>query len=221
MPTICPPEKVDIINKDCVIRIIIQYFMGIDRLSVYTDLLLGTLEFGLLAWILWKTESYAALECSYYYYLLVAPFLVVGYCWRIIFLPIANVDLTLEDHYLTDDGQFAPSRRTQIQELSTLILLVLPIVLPTFMELAIGIISVVIKYAVTNQASMNDLYLIHYTPVVLSIIPLYWKQLCSQLPAKAVASIYDPYNFAGIAVNILVLLIGGGIGLDICHHYLR
>jgi hypothetical protein len=195
--------------------------MEMDRFSVCTDLLLGTLEFGLLVWMLWKAESYAVLECSYYYYLLVAPFFVFGYCLRIIFLPIANVDLTQEDHYLTDDGRFAPSRLTQLQKLSKLILLAWPVVLPTFIELAIGIISVVIKYAVTQQVSMNDLYLIHYTPMVLSIVPLYGKQLCSQLPSKAITSIYDPYNFVGITINILVLLIGGRIGLDICHHYLR
>jgi membrane protease YdiL (CAAX protease family) len=216
LPTICPPEKVDILNKDCVIRIIIQYFMGIDRISIYTDLLLGILEFAILVIAFGKTENYSSFQGSYYYYLVIAPIYGLSYLFKIAFWPIANSDPTQDDQSLAADNQSTTRRCPHLLVFLRLLFLSLPLILPTVAELVIGIISIFIKFAVTKSASVNDLYVIHYSPVILSVIPLYLVIIRNQLPIKAIENIYEPYNFVGIAINTFVLLIGGWLGLNIC-----
>jgi hypothetical protein len=192
--------------------------MEIDRISLCTDFLLGILEFLILLIILEKTENYSSFQFSYYYYLVIAPFFGLVYLLKIIFWPISNLDATQDSHCRSADGGFTPNRSSQLLGLFQLLRLSLPNVFPIAIELVMGVTLITIKFFVTQNASINDLYLINYTPLLISILPLYLAGIHGQLSSKAIESIYNPYNFVGIILNTLVLLTGGLLGFNICNH---
>jgi hypothetical protein len=194
--------------------------MVINSTNIYADIILGILEFAVLVMFFMKTEKYSTFQPSYYYYLLVFPCLGLLKIFEIIVFPKANIDPTQVDFVSSNNSQLSTNRRSQILELLQLPFLSLPIILPTCIELLTGIISIVLKFILTKSVAIDDLYVIHYIPAILSLAPLYSKQVQDYLPSNMVNSIYNPYNFVGIGLNTLVLITGGLIGLNICNRYL-
>jgi hypothetical protein len=173
---------------------------------VLIDFLLGITGSGLLAIALLKTNSAPAFSPIYFYYCAIAPFLAL---WKIVTIalrPEANFDPTQPEQLL--------DRRSPTTALLQLLWLTLPLTVFTGLEFSIGWALALIKYTITHSISMEDLYIISYLPAIVSIIPLYSKRIYDLLPEGAIANIYgtygdNGYNFLGIGLNTLVLLMGG------------
>jgi hypothetical protein len=173
---------------------------------VLIDFLLGITGSGLLAIAFLKTNSAPAFSPIYYYYCAIAPFLALWKIVTIAFRPEANFDPTQPEQPL--------DRRSQTAALLQLFWLILPSIVFTSLEFLIGWILAFIKYAITHSISMEDLYIICYLPAIVSIIPLYSKRIYDLLPERAITNIYgtygdNAYNFLGIGLNTLVLMMGG------------
>jgi hypothetical protein len=177
-----------------------------NELTTLIDFLLGIIGFGLLSIAFLKTNSAPAFSPSYYYYCAIAPFLILWKTVTIALCPEANFDPSQPEQPL--------DRRSQTTALLQLLSLTLPLTVFTGLEFSIGWALALIKYTITHSVSMEDLYIICYLPAIMSIIPLYSKRLYDLLPEKAIANIYgtygnNAYNFSGIGLNTLVLLMGG------------
>jgi hypothetical protein len=90
-----------------------------------------------------------------------------------------------------------------------------------------GVISIITKYTLTKNVSANDLYIVHFTTALLSVAPLCLKEINSFSPSDVLDNTQNNYilffivlsTLVGIAVNTLVLISGGLIGLNICNGF--
>jgi hypothetical protein len=200
--------------------------MGVNSANIYIDTIIGIAEFVLLLGFFIKTDKYLVFQFSYYYYLIVSPCLGLVELSKIILSPRLNIDKTQMDFISSDDSKLSANRRSQVLEIFQLLLLSLPSISPTLIELIFGIISVIIKYNLTKDISVNDIYLIHFTPTLLSVAPLCLKEIKSYFLGNVLLdNVYNPYIFfsitlstlIAIGLNTLVLIGGGLIGLSICN----
>ncbi len=187
--------------------------MMVDKSDLFLDVFLGLLEFIVLVVFFKETKNYLMFQISYYYYLMAAPFFWIGSFIEILFSPETSCISPLDDIPL-NDPKITANRYSQISDLFELLLLSLPNILPIVLELTVGAILIIIKYAIIKRISIDDLYLIHYMPLIISIIPLYITKLYSYIPIEAEKYIYDPYNFIGVILNTLFLIAGGLLGLS-------
>jgi hypothetical protein len=210
--------------------------MGVNNTSIYIDIILGIVEFILLFIYFVKTEEYATFRFSYYYYLIAAPFFWLLKIFQIILFPKLSVDPTQLDFAQSDNIELPINRKSQILQLFQLLFLSLPIILPTLIELIFGVTSTISKYTLAKNVSVNDLYIIHFTTALLSIVPLCLKEI--KICLKEIKS-FSPIDIdilddsqinyivffvvlstlVGIAVNTLVLISGGLIGWNICNSF--
>jgi hypothetical protein len=149
--------------------------------------------------------------------------------FKIIFTPRSSIDITQANFISLNNSDLSINRRSQALELFQLLLLSLPIVSPTLIELISGILFIFAKYTLTENVSTNDIYLIHSIPTFLGLTPLCLKEIKSSSRSHVLLEdIWNPYVYFGIVLNTLiciglntlVLISGGLIGLSICNNYL-
>ena len=199
--------------------------MNANNANIYIDIILGITEFLLLSAYFVKTDNYETFRFSYYYYLIIAPCFGLLEFIKIIFSTQSNIDI---DRIDIAESELPMNRKSQILQLFQLSFASLFLMLPTLIELIIGAVSTLVKYALTKDVSANDLYVIHFTPAFLSVIPLCLKEI----KGLSLDNILDntqktyiffctlPFTLIGITINTLVLISGGLIGLNICNNYL-
>jgi hypothetical protein len=201
--------------------------MDANSTNICIDLILGVVEFVLLLIYFLKTEEYTTFRIVYYYYLILAPCFGVLEFIKIIFSSKSNFDPTKADFTELNNIEVSINRNSQILQLFQMLLASLLVILPTLIEFILGATSIIIKYALTKNVSANDLYIIHFTPVFLSIVPLCLKEIKSFPPDNILDNAQKTYVFfgivlftlVGIALNTLVLVSGGLIGLNICNNF--
>ncbi len=187
--------------------------MTVNKLDLSLDIFLGILGSIILAIFFKKTKNYLTFQISYYYYLVASPLFWIGSFIEILFSPETSCISPL-DGMPPNDSKITADKYSQISDLFQLLLLSLPNILPIVLELIVGAILIIIKYAIIKRISIDDLYLIHYMPLIISIMPLYITKLYSYIPIEAEIYIYNPYNFIGIILNTLFLIAGGLLGLS-------
>jgi hypothetical protein len=187
--------------------------MTIDLESICIDTALGTLILVIVAATLGGFKNYSSFIGSYYYYLAVMPFFAIAKLMKI-FLPID------ESHSSQDREEINPVKKNQIQDLLQLSIASLVYIILTCIELITGTISVTLKAMLTKKILIDEVYLICYTPGIISLIPLYLPGVKKYLPIEAIEKIYNPYNFIGVLLNTMIILIGGLIGFYVSSHYL-
>ncbi len=92
----------------------------------------------------------------------------------------------------------------------------------------IAAMSIITKYALTENVSANDLYVIHFTTAFLAVVPFCLKEIKGSPPDNILDNAQKTYIYfwtvlftlVGIAINTLVLISGGLIGLNICNNHL-
>jgi hypothetical protein len=201
--------------------------MDANNINICTDIVLGLIEFLLLLIYFSKTGEYSSFQIGYYYYLIAAPCFGLLELVKIIIFSKSNVDLTQLDLAESDNTELSINRKYQIVLLFQMLLASLIIISPTLIELILGAISTLVKYALTKNVSVNDLYIIHFTSAFLGLVPLYLKELKSLPPDIILDNPQKTYIFfgivlltlVGIALNTLVLISGSLIGLNICNNF--
>jgi hypothetical protein len=208
--------------------------MDVNNTNIHIDTILGIVEFILLFIYFVKTEEYAAFRFSYYYYLIAAPCFWLLKIFQIILFPRSSIDPTQLDFAESDNIELSIHRKSQILQLFQLLFLSLPIVLPTLIELIFGVTSTIAKYTLTRNVSANDLYIIHFTTALLSVVPLCLKEIkicLKEIKSFSPIDILDDSQInyiilfvvlstlVGIAVNTLVLISGSLIGWNICNRF--
>jgi hypothetical protein len=158
--------------------------------SLILDLSLGLLETVIILVVLIRTDKYSCFSLFYYYLWIISPFLLV-------------FSLKAEKLLQEEADQEQPSK------ISFFLAVVLLTISPTIVELMCGALSSIIKFSVAKNLSIDDLYVINYTPALVSVIPLYLSKIERHMPITMIDSLYDPYNFTGIIINSIVLLVGG------------
>jgi hypothetical protein len=208
--------------------------MDVNNTSIYIDIILGIVEFILLFIYFVKTEEYATFWFSYYYYLIAAPCFWLLKIFEIILFPRSSIDPTQIDFTKSDNIELSINRGSQVLKLFQLAFVSLLMILPTLIELILGVMSIVTKYTLTKNVSVNDLYIIHFTTALLSVAPLCLKEIKS---FDSIDKSFDSIDIlddsqinymvffillstlVGIAVNTLVLISGSLIGWNICNRF--
>jgi hypothetical protein len=207
--------------------------MDTNNTSIYIDIIIGIVEFILLFIYFVKTEEYAAFQFSYYYYLIAAPCFWFLKIFQIILFPRSSIDPTQLDAE-SDNIELSINVKSQILQLVQLPFVSLLLILPTLIELTFGVVSIIAKYTLTENISANDLYIIHFTTAILSVVPLCLKDIKSfyaidksfysidilddsQISYIILFTVIS--TLVGIAVNMLVLILGSLIGRNICNSF--
>ncbi len=201
--------------------------MNTSSANLYVDITLGITGFLLLLIYFINTEEYAVFRLVYYYYLIAAPCFGLLKLSEITLFAKSNIDLS-QISLAESDTERSINRKSEIIILFQMLLVSLLIILPTLIELVIGAMSIITKYALTENVSVNDLYVIHFTTAFLAVVPLCLKEIKDSSPDNILDNAQKTYIYfwtvlftlVGIAINTLVLISGGLIGLNICNNHL-
>jgi hypothetical protein len=172
------------------------------KLDIIIDIVLGLLELFSVLSVMRVTKQYSCFNWFYYYGWVMVPLLLILNFKK-------KDDTVLENHDLSFSIISSPKESLQIMIMLTIN------ILPTITELVCGVSTSLAKFFIAKHISENDLYIIHYTPVLISIVPLYLESLKKNIPAEMMDAIYNPYNFVGIGLNTLIFLGGGVLGISI------